>query len=498
MDRPVKAGEVFATFIFDGIDCADMGVYSITNGGTYTMLIEPNFNDDVLSVPAYDGRYYYGTQYNLQQFQFEMFADDLSLAEYRNLRTWLAPRKIGKLILSDQPYKYYLVKVASISTLGNYPRVDPYVINNSVLSENGMENVIYTGRFTVSFETVGSIYGYGLSYYRDDLIYDALNHYGVGVYPENYYYDSGLLYKDMAPSLDITLPANAKDYPATWYNPGTAPALPEIELELEGSLPKGSYIRINNNSLNSTTIIDLSEMRGKIKIDTESETIADDAGHHYYGRFSGNPLEVGAEKDVLYIPESFVENIENTYFNDYDSFFIVERGDSLYAEINPLVCKVKKNMEGKFFCTNGNGGVKILEADLLENRLLLSKDKITYTTANLDSEGNIVPPTGFACNYTGAVNNESELPASGALGDVKSIITKQTKDGIYYQMYIYRYSKWSKTNLFTTPDNFKNIEGNYITKYLMFGANIVGLDDITIDTNFGESAMKVSLLPRYL
>jgi hypothetical protein len=86
MYRPVKAGELFTTFIFDGKDCADMGVYSTTSSGTYTMYIEPTFKDETLEVPAYDGRYYYGTQYSTQQFQFNMFADNLSMTEYRNLK----------------------------------------------------------------------------------------------------------------------------------------------------------------------------------------------------------------------------------------------------------------------------------------------------------------------------------------------------------------------------------------------------------------------------
>ena len=68
MERPVKAGERFVTFIWDDIDCANMGVYSVTNGGTYTHYLEPTFKDELLEVPAYDGRYYYGSQYTCQQF----------------------------------------------------------------------------------------------------------------------------------------------------------------------------------------------------------------------------------------------------------------------------------------------------------------------------------------------------------------------------------------------------------------------------------------------
>ena len=42
-NRVVKAGELFSTFIFDGKDCANMGVYSVTSGAVYTMGIEPMF-----------------------------------------------------------------------------------------------------------------------------------------------------------------------------------------------------------------------------------------------------------------------------------------------------------------------------------------------------------------------------------------------------------------------------------------------------------------------
>ena len=66
-NRVVKAGELFSTFIFDGKDCANMGIYSVTSGAVYTMGIEPMFSDSKLEVPAYDGKYYYGTQITGQQ-----------------------------------------------------------------------------------------------------------------------------------------------------------------------------------------------------------------------------------------------------------------------------------------------------------------------------------------------------------------------------------------------------------------------------------------------
>lgn len=97
MTRAVKTGELFATFNFDNKDCADMGIYSITSGSVYTLNIEPVFSDHKLEVPAYDGKYYYGTQITGQQFQFNCFCHDLVTSEYDGMRAWLNPRKLVDL-----------------------------------------------------------------------------------------------------------------------------------------------------------------------------------------------------------------------------------------------------------------------------------------------------------------------------------------------------------------------------------------------------------------
>ena len=86
MSRAVKAGEVWSTFIFDGIDCAELGVYAISNSSTYTTNLEPTFSDKKTNVTAYDGQYYYGTQITGQKFTFNMFAENLSLKELNRLR----------------------------------------------------------------------------------------------------------------------------------------------------------------------------------------------------------------------------------------------------------------------------------------------------------------------------------------------------------------------------------------------------------------------------
>lgn len=506
MYRPVKAGEVFTTFIFDGKDCADMGVYSTTSSGTYTMYIEPTFKDEMLDVPAYDGRYYYGTQYSTQQFQFNLFADNLSMTEYRNLRTWLKPRNVGKLILSDQPYKYYIVKITSIGALGEHPLTDAQQVVHSVLGDSVEGNVVYTGKFTVTFQTVGSVYGYGLSYYRDDLVYDALNKYGIGVYPENYYYDSGLLYKDMAPALTRTVPANAMDFDLTVYNPGSATAMPTIHLLSDESYSDNAFIQLDNNTLNTSTVIDLYGLTGPLTIDCESEVITDKNGVKYFGRFSGNLFEIGEETSVITLPESFTQTIEDFYFRDYDTIYIINDENGTWAHINPLVMTVTEDLIGKYFCINGNGGAKIIDIDNYEdNRVLLDKDVLTYEIlpVELNEDGTVARPSGLEFNYIGDYDSVNALPEEAKLGDIASVTyTKTTIKGVEVidkiDMYLYRYNKWEITNLFTHPDEFKNIYGDYEPRYLIFGANIVDVNDIKISTNIGECDVSISFLPRYL
>ena len=499
MTRAVKTGELFATFKFDGKDCADMGIYSITSGSTYAMNIEPTFSDNKLEVPAYDGKYYYGTQITGQQFQFNCFCHDLIAQEYDAMRAWLHPRKVGRLILSDQPYKYYIVKVVSISTLGAYPLTTIQTPQNTKYGRYAVGDVVYTGNFTVTFETVGSAYGYGLAYYRDDLIYDAKKVYGM-----DYYYNSGLLYRDMCPAASWNVGANASGQLIPVYNPGSAAISPKYLLEHEGTFAKNSFIQITNASAGTSTVIDLSNLKGNLIIDTSSQVIQDEDGALYYGRFSGTLVVVNPYTKVIEIPETWVENIEDVTITEYDSFYI----ENNVVKINPKVLLVTRDMEGSYFCVNGNGGSKILEADIENNALIL--DSNTYTAdipAPTIENGVMTRPAGFKYNYI-EVNNV--MPTTGQEGDVCVVDDKWYT----YVLTNNTQGEWCLTSYFSSKEEFKDIYGNYIPVYRVFGANIAELDVITITTgtnvkykennvtktgaSMGAFNLSAELMPRYL
>lgn len=497
MTRAVKTGELFATFNYDGKDCADMGIYNVTSGSVYTMNIEPTFSDHKLEVPAYDGKYYYGTQITGQQFQFSCFAHDLTSTEYDKLRAWLSPRRIGRLILSDQPYKYYLVKPVSVSTLGAYPLTTIQTPDYSIMGDYIDGDVVYTGSFSVTFETVGSAYGYGMSYYRDDLIYDAKKKYG-----RDYYYNSGLLYKDMCPAAHWNVETNVVAQPIAMYNPGSSEGRPVYTIEHEGTFAEHSYIQLNNNTTGSSTVIEIGGLSGNITIDTSSQTLTDGEGNVYYGRFSGTAMTLSAMGDVIELPETWVENVEDTDLIEYDSFYI----ENNIVVVNPKLLTVSEDLIGRYFCVNYNGGSKITAVDIENNTLTL--DSSIYTRdipAAVVDGNNVITPAGSAFNWVGLAESD-ELPSSGKEGDVCKV------DGTCYT-----YTKndgWVECNYFSGMNDFKNIYGDTMTVYKVFGATIVDLDDLTIKTgtniNYKDNetiktgssveAFKLSaeLQPRYL
>lgn len=499
MTRAVKTGELFATFNYAGKDCADMGIYNVTSGSVYTMNIEPTFSDHKLEVPAYDGQYYYGTQITGQQFQFNCFCHDLLSTEYDKMRAWLNPRKIGRLILSDQPYKYYLVKPVSVSTLGAYPLTTIQTPDYSIMGDYIDGDVVYTGNFNVTFETVGSAYGYGMCYYRDDLIYDAKKKYG-----RDYYYNSGLLYRDMCPKANWDVEANVNNQEIPMYNPGSSEGQPKYLIEHTGKFADNSYIQFNNLTTGTSTVINIGGISGNIIINTESQTLADEEGNVYYGRFSGTVMKLSPMGTVIELPETWVENIENTDLLEYDSFYV----ENNVVSINPHVLTVSEDLIGRYFCVNNNGGSKIISVDVANNSLTL--DDKTYTQnipAAIVDSGVVVKPAGVAFNYI-EVNNE--IPTTGSEGDVCVVddtwyVYSLKKDGS---------GEWVICNYFSSKDDFKNIYGDYVTQYKMFGATIVELDELTIRTgtniNYKENntikngssvgAFKLSaeLQPRYL
>ena len=157
-----------------------------------------------------------------------------------------------------------------------------------------------------------------------------------------------------------------------------------------------------------------------------------------------------------------------------------------------MAVKVHPDWVGMYFCINGNGGAKIIQVDTETNTCFLSNTPITHDIppAKTDENGNIITPAGFPCNYIEIQGNLSNVPASPKVGDVYTYEDK---------WYIYKENSWKETNLFDNKEQFRDITGDYVTQYLIFGANVVQLDDLVYTTtNMPTFTMSVEVLPRYV
>ena len=509
-ERLVKPGERWTTFIFDGTDCAELGVYAVTSGSTYTTNLAPAFSDKKTTVTAYDGQYYYGTQITGQKFTFNMFAENLTYGELCHLKAWLNPRHIGKLILSDQPYKYYYVKPSSVGAISNIPLSTVQTPERSILGDFLEGDPVYTGKFTITFETVGSAYGYGISYYRNDLVYDALNKYGLQVYPENYYYNSGLLYKDMSPAMEWDIKPGEKSlHSIPMYNPGDAKSYPVFKFTLKEPLGDNAYISFTNDTLDEGCVVQLHNIpAGDVTIDFLSQTVEVIVGKEkktFYGRMVGMPVTINERNIVITIPDTITQDIEDIYKTEYDTIYIYDwlhpntKEKLRVAQINDMVTDVEASWIGRYLCINGNGGVKIkdiIKEDPITgekvNLLILEDEPHTYDIppATYNQNGTLKKHAGFECRYIQINENLDNLPKEPKLGDIYQYQGK---------WYIYQYNKWQETGLFSHENDFRDIYGNFIPRYVLFGANILILDELYIHcANMPQFTLRAEILPRYL
>lgn len=285
----IDKGEIYLTFVFDGIDSTSIGVASVSDGSTYDTPILPSFSDNSLEVDGYDGRYYFNTRLTQKDFTYNCFIDNLSAFEFDQLKSWIRPKKIGKLIRPEEPYRYYWVKVSSVDNLGNIPLTHP---------DTG--GVSYTGNFSVTFTTIGQACGYGMFYYQDDLKYYEYRDIFDGT--QDYYYDTGLLYREEV------LPLRVTRSNGTWdpqiYNPGTYTSKVRLQIKANNDIANGS-ISLTNETVGDMSVISLVDLK-------VGDTLVIDWGTNTYTKNTNTDYSENVWGDIMYLqPRNFVERVEN-------------------------------------------------------------------------------------------------------------------------------------------------------------------------------------------
>lgn len=313
----VDKGEIYLTFVFDGIDSTQIGVVSVSDGSTYDTPILPTFTDNSLEVDGYDGRYYFNTRIIQKDFTYNCFIDNLSAFQFDQLKSWIRPKKIGKLIRPEEPYRYYWVKVSSVDNLGNIPLTHP---------DTG--GVSYTGNFSVTFTTIGQSCGYGMFYYQDDLKYYEYRDIFDGT--QDYYYDTGLLYKEEMLPLYVTRTAGTWD--PQIYNPGTYRSKIRLQITPSADIASG-VITLTNETIGDVGIVNLNNLK-------KGDNLVIDWGNNTYTLNDNIDYTENVHGDIMYLqPRNYVEKLDNAS--------IANDGNVTSVSFDPSVRQVRSDDIGK-------------------------------------------------------------------------------------------------------------------------------------------------------
>lgn len=357
----IDKGEIYLTFVFDGIDSTSIGVASVSDGSTYDTPILPSFSDNSLEVDGYDGRYYFNTRLTQKDFTYNCFIDNLSAFEFDQLKSWIRPKKIGKLIRPEEPYRYYWVKVSSVDNLGNIPLTHP---------DTG--GVSYTGNFSVTFTTIGQACGYGMFYYQDDLKYYEYRDIFDGT--QDYYYDTGLLYREEVLPLHVTRTAGTWD--PQIYNPGTYTSKIRLKIKTNGNIENGS-ISLTNETIGDMSVIKLVDLQA-------NDTLIIDWGTNTYTKNGDTDYSENIWGDIMYLqPRNYVEKVEDASISN--------DGVNTYIRFDTGMRQVRKDDIGKTIMfksvnspdTQAGAGGRIIEITP-DNGFKLEADAGLYSNDNAD------------------------------------------------------------------------------------------------------------------
>lgn len=356
----IDRGEIYLTFVFDGIDSSQVGVASVSDGSTYDTPILPAFTDNSLEVDGYDGRYYFNTRVTQKDFTYNCFIDNLSAFQFDQLKSWIKPKKIGKLIRPEEPYRYYWVKVSSIENLANIPLTHP---------DTG--GVSYTGNFSVTFTTIGQTCSYGMFYFQDDLKYYEYRDIMAGT--EVYYYDTGLLYKEEILPLHVTRTAGTWD--PQIYNPGTYRSKIRLQIKANDNIPSGS-ISLTNETIGDTAVISLVNLQA-------NDTLVIDWGANTYTKNGSVDYSENVWGDIMYLQSrNFVEKLDNAS--------ITNDGTVTSVSFDSNIRQVRSEDIGKTImfksvnvptATSGAGG-RIKSINLENNSFILEEEAGLWTNRN--------------------------------------------------------------------------------------------------------------------
>lgn len=148
MDRDfidIKFGDKWAS---------EFNLVVVSKGDRYTPPMFGNINSNTSTVAGKRGVYKWKTQYNEKIFVVNIAFDNVPAQSLNDIKGWLNPSKVQKLVFSDEPYKFYY---ACLNADPNFEYLAFLEGENKIVNGRQLISGVYKGELTLEFNAIDGV-----------------------------------------------------------------------------------------------------------------------------------------------------------------------------------------------------------------------------------------------------------------------------------------------------------------------------------------------------
>ena len=137
----------YIDFKFGDHWASEFNLLAVSSSDRYTPPVYGSVNPNIATIMGKKGVYKWKTQVNEKIFNISIAFDSVTIAQLNQIKQWLQPNKIQKLIFSEEPYKYYW---AALNAEIDFSHL-PFVEGEKQVGERTIIEGVYKGEMVISF-----------------------------------------------------------------------------------------------------------------------------------------------------------------------------------------------------------------------------------------------------------------------------------------------------------------------------------------------------------
>ena len=137
----------YIDFKFGDHWASEFNLLAVSSSDRYTPPVYGSVNPNIATIMGKKGVYKWKTQVNEKIFNINIAFNSVTIAQLNQIKQWLQPNKIQKLIFSEEPYKYYW---AALNAEIDFSHL-PFVEGEKQVGERTIIEGVYKGEMVISF-----------------------------------------------------------------------------------------------------------------------------------------------------------------------------------------------------------------------------------------------------------------------------------------------------------------------------------------------------------